>query len=165
MSATHGTEISALPQNFSVDTIILGMYNAAMTKTIPRKMTRLDGAIQRAQAEFMVASFDRMTQAKAVYDMQDAVTRDSIDRMQALLIRLARTRMWVVVGENKKGKKERVICDLPHDAIWNNALYMAVQMLKDLAYMDIRVANFNWPVDLCVECGTEIKPIRKKVRR
>lgn len=113
----------------------------------------------------MVASFDRMTQAKAVYDMQDAVTRDSIDRMQALLIRLARTRMWIVVGENKKGKKERVICDLPHDAIWNNALYMVVQMLKDLSYMDIRVANFTWPTDLCVECGLEIKPVRKKARR
>jgi hypothetical protein len=134
-----------------------------MTKTIPAKPTRADGAIKRVQAEFMVASFDRMKSAKAVYDMQDSATRDAIDRMQALLIRIARTRMWVAV-ENKKGKSERVICDLPHDAIWNNALYMAVQMLKDLSYMDIRVANFNWPVDLCMECGTEIKPIRKKGR-
>jgi hypothetical protein len=136
-----------------------------MTKTIPRKPTRTDGAIAKAQAEFMVASFDRMKSAKAVYDMQDGNTRDAIDRMQALLIRLARTRMWIVVGENKKGRKERVIADLPHDAIWNNALYMAVQMLKDLSYMDIRVANFTWPVDLCMECGLEIKPIRKKGRR
>ena len=139
-------------------------YTVAMTKTIPAKPTKVDGTIKRAQAEFMVASFDRMKSAKAVYDMQDSITRDAIDRMQALLIRLARTRMWVVTGENKKGKKERIICDLPHDAIWNNALYMAVQMLKDLSYMDIRVANFNWPVDMCIECGAEIKPVRKKGR-
>jgi hypothetical protein len=67
--------------------------------------------------------------------------------------------MWVGAG-----KGDRIVVEIPNDAIWNNALYMAVEILKDLAYMDIRVADFTWPTDLCMECGTEIKPIRKKAR-
>jgi hypothetical protein len=67
--------------------------------------------------------------------------------------------MWVGAGT----KGDRIVVDIPNDAIWNNALYMAVEILKDLAYMEIRVAGFTWP-DLCVECGTAITKPRKKVR-
>jgi hypothetical protein len=133
-----------------------------MTKTIPVKPTRLDGIIMKAQADFMVDSFERMQYAKQVYDHQDGATREAIDRMQAQLIRISRRRMWISATLNKKGKTDRILCDLPNDAIWNNALYMAVEILKDLAYMDIRVANFNWPADLCVECG---KPLTAKKKR
>jgi hypothetical protein len=127
-----------------------------MPKPIPNK---LDAAVKKAQADFMVESFDRMKYAKAVYDHQNLAAQDAIDRMQSLLIRQARKYMWVGAG-----KGDRIVVEIPNDAIWNNALYMAVEILKDLAYMDIRVADFTWPTDLCMECGTEIKPIRKKAR-
>jgi hypothetical protein len=133
-----------------------------MAKTIPQKPTKAQARIAKAQAEIMVESFDRMQYAKAVYDHQNETARDAIDRMQSVLIRQARRYVWVVVGENSKGKKERELAEIPKDAIWNNALYMAVEILKDLASMDIRVADFHFPTNRCAECGTEIR--RKKGR-
>ncbi len=134
-----------------------------MAKKIPSRVTKDEAAIKGAQAEFMVASFDRMQYAKSVYDQQNEKGRDAIDRIQSLLIRQARMYMWVRTSKNKYGKWERVLAEIPKDAIWNNALYMAVEILKDLASMDIRVADFHFPADKCAGCGTEIK-LKKKTR-
>lgn len=103
----------------------------------------------------MADSWDRMQYAKQVYDFQNAAGRDAIDRMQSVLIRLSRKSFWIGKG------RERILAEIPKDAIWNNALYMAVEMMKDLAYMDIRVADFTWPPDLCMECGKPLRPVKK----
>lgn len=126
-----------------------------MAKKIPSKG---DALAQAAQAEIMVATFDKMQYAKAIYDHQNGATRDAIDRMQSLLIRISRKQMKVGTGMKK------MTVEIPKDAIWNTAFYMAVEMLKDLAYMDIRVADFNWPEDQCMTCGKPVKAKRKKAR-
>lgn len=132
-----------------IDIIIPGCYSAAMPKTIPTKTGK-------ALAAFQDVSQERLQYAKAVYDHQNHTAQDAIDRIQSVLIRQARRRAYV--GENKTS---RVVVELPNDAIWNNALYMAIEIMKDLAYMDIRVSGFTWPPDLCIECG---KPIKRHKR-
>lgn len=128
-----------------------------MAKKIP--ITKTEARGKRAAADFSLASLDRMEAAKKVYEMQNDATRDAIDRVQSLLIRQSRRSMWVGT------KDDRVSVEIPNYAIWNNALYMAVQIMKDLAFMDIKVVDFKWPVDTCMTCGNEITRTRKKAKR
>lgn len=37
-----------------------------------------------------------------------------------------------------------------------NAFYMAIEILKDLAMMDVRVDKFKYPESFCAECGVKL---------
>jgi hypothetical protein len=42
-----------------------------------------------------------------------------------------------------------------------DGMYVATEIVKDMAQMDVQVANFEFPPKLCAECGDEIKPKKK----
>ncbi len=106
--------------------------------------------------EFVEESKQRGNRAEAFYKEQDEDTQESIDRMTDCLANIMPRRMAVSV--NRAG--ERVIVDISEEITLANAGYLAVEILKDLGQIDIRVANFKFPA-LCVECATPIT--RKKV--
>jgi hypothetical protein len=122
-----------------------------MSKPIPTNK-----AVKDALAVFISESEARGQRAKAIYHEQNVGAREAIDRMQSILIRVSRRSMRMRVEDTQ------VIVEIPNDAIWNNTLYMAVELLKDLAYMDIRVADFRWP-DVCMDCGGSLR-LSKKVK-
>jgi hypothetical protein len=62
--------------------------------------------------------------------------------------------MWVQVGN----REDRMVLTIPDETVYHNMFYMAVEIIKDLAVMDIRIANYTHPANLCAMCGTEIKP-------
>lgn len=113
----------------------------------------------QALAEFQEASQDRYDRAMVIYEAQDNETKDALDRMIDLLSGIARKRMWVGAGRHSDS---RLVMTLPDQVIRHNMTYMAVEILKDLAQMDVRVASFKFPKDLCIVCNRPTK--KKKVK-
>lgn len=111
---------------------------------------------------FKVEAKERYTTARKLYEKQDDETQEALDKMTALLCRIARKNMWVGVGK----KDDRIVLQIPEETIYANMFYMANEILKDLALFDIRVATYTFPPDTCVECGHPAKPkkAKKKVK-
>lgn len=110
-----------------------------------------------AMEDFKAEAKARYDKAHKVYVKQDDDTQDALDRMVTLLCRIARRNMWVSAG--KRG--DRLVLTIPDETVYHNMFYMGVEILKDLAIMDIRIANYTPPADLCAECGKEVKPKKK----
>lgn len=119
----------------------------------------------QAMEDFKIEAKARHDKAHKLYVKQDDDTQDALDRMTALLVRIARRQMWVGVG----GKQDRLVMVIPEETIYHNMVFMAVEILKDLAQMDVRVAGFKFVHNLCAECYAEISPkkqtVKKKVRK
>lgn len=110
--------------------------------------------------EFQESSEERYERAMKVYNAQSPQTQDALDRMVDLLSGIARKHMRVKL----KGAEEVAVVILPDQVIRQNMHYMAVEILIDLAQMDVQVEDFAMPPNMCAVCKGEVKP-RKKVRR
>lgn len=134
----------------------------AKGKTVSESELRKLG--EKAMADFTAESQARYDKARKLYDRQDADTQDALDRMTSLLCRIARRHMWVGVG--KKG--DRIVFTIAEEIIFHNMFYMANMILMDLAQMDVRVAGFQLPSDLCAHCLAPLhtkKAVKKSVRK
>jgi hypothetical protein len=80
--------------------------------------------------------------------------------MTTLLCQITRKQMWVGVGK----REDRIVNLIPEQTVYHNMFAMSVEIIKDLATFDIRVANFKFPENLCAVCSDEIKPkaVKKK---
>lgn len=133
-------------------------------KEITRKKVseaKLWKLMDKALDDFKAASEERYERAMLVYNEQDANTQEALDRMIELLCSIARRRMWVGTGP----QSDKVIAELPDQVIKQNMTYMAVEILIDLAQMDVQVENFKMPDNLCAICRTKIKPTKKKRKK
>lgn len=83
----------------------------------------------------------RYNEARNTFDAQDVNTQEVILRIQGILC------------------AGRAVDDYAR----MNALYMAVEILKDLASMDVRVASFKFSDTYCAECGAKLS--KKKAHR
>jgi len=93
---------------------------------------------------------------QAAYDFQDADTRNAIDRIQDRLRVGATTEIELRVGgQSRKVQVEPKYLNF-------NILFLATEILKDMALMDIRVANYKFP-PLCADCGKKLE--KKKPRQ
>lgn len=119
---------------------------------------KLKELVAAQMAVFTADAKARYEKARRGYVKQSDDTQDALDRMTALLVRIARKHMWVSVGK----REDRVVIQIPEETIYHNMFYMASEILKDLATFDVRVADYTFPADVCVECGKEIKPTKKK---
>jgi hypothetical protein len=113
---------------------------------------RLDHELQ----VFMEQSIARASIAKRAYAPQDAETKAALDTMVDRIVSISRGVATFKIG------KRKVAAEVPTEAVKNNALYLATEILKDLALLDIRIANFRFDPQRCAECG---KPIVRKVRK
>jgi hypothetical protein len=113
----------------------------------------------KAMVDFNAEATERFVRAKQLYDRQSGDAQDAITRMTNLLCRIAKRQMWVGIG-----KGDRVVMDIPEQTIYHNMFYLACEILKDLAQMDVMVSGFKIPADLCAECYIELKPAKKKVK-
>jgi hypothetical protein len=137
-------------------------------KELKKKRPSIDEEELRKLADQAMEDFKREAKARydkamRVYNAQDGDTQEAFDRMISLLVRIARKTMWVGVGK----RSDRIVMPIPEETITHNMTYLAVEVLKDLAQMDVKVAGFKFPKGLCVECYAQItqaKP-KKKVRK
>lgn len=124
-------------------------------KKSPKKKTSWDQLEKLADLkaqEFAEESEHRFHRAMDVYEAQDEDTQEAIDRMADVMKTIGRTQMWV--STSRTGPRKIVY--FSPDTIRHNALYLAVEAVKDLALMDVRVANFKF-IDRCVTCGKKVK--------
>lgn len=125
---------------------------AVVRKRVPEK--KLWEHMEKVMVEFTKASERRYAKAMKVYDAQDAITQDALDRMVDHLCAIARKKMYVGT------QTDRVVAAIPDQVVKNNMTYMAVEILIDLAQMDIQIEGFKMP-KLCAVCKDEIKPRKK----
>ncbi len=120
--------------------------------TVKKVSTR---ALQKTADEwlenFKSETQERDKRTRLFYDVQDEDTQDAIDRVADVLSLISHRRVVV----KKSGSQQQLILDLPDAVMRANARYLAVEVFKDLGQMDIRVANFKFPL-LCVECGKKV---------
>lgn len=129
------------------------------TKKVSEK--QLQQMAEKALQDFKDASEDRYKRAMVVYNEQDSETKDALDRMIDLLSGIARRRIWVAPS---RGSEHRAVVLIPDHVVRQNMVYMAVEVLKDLAQMDVRVANFSFPKTLCIVCNNPVKKRKKGVK-
>lgn len=98
--------------------------------------------------------------AQRAYDAQDAMTQDALDVMVERIIAISR---GAVVFSNRKGDKLAFQIDENDKKM--NALYLATEIMKDLAQLDIRLASYKFLPNVCVECGSTTTKAKKKARR
>lgn len=118
--------------------------------------------IAEAIEEFALMCEVRYEIAKAAFDFQDDETKEVLSRIRDRL-RLAVTGyISVQVNPPHSGT---VPVKIEPKYIDMNLLYVATEILKDLALFGIRVANYKFPDMHCSNCGVEIAKTRPKKRR
>jgi hypothetical protein len=131
----------------------------ATRKKLPAPEIRgLPREVVKALEEWKELALARERIGRAAYDHQDSQTQDVMDRIRDRLVTGASG--LVAIGGH------RVKVDLQY--IEANAMYVSTEIMKDLALMDVKVANYKFPPVFCAECGAEIKKLptrkRKKVK-
>lgn len=124
-----------------------------------KKLLTLQEKAERELQVFIEQSEARHKIAQRVYDHQDKDTKHSIDVMVDRIVSISRG----VVSVKLKGEKERVAISVPKEQIRQNALYLATEILKDLAMLDIRIAGFQFDAKFCADCGKPVG-VKKKVK-
>jgi hypothetical protein len=110
----------------------------------------IDPRLSSIVDDFKMLSEVRQEIAKDAYDAQDEITQRTIDRMVATLQQYATGYITAKVG------RTAVPVAIDNDYIGMNLFYLAVEIVKDLAFMDIRVAEFEFPEQVCANCGIEL---------
>lgn len=72
----------------------------------------------------------------------------------------ARQKAIAVASYEAQDSETQDVMDRIMERIGADNLFTATEILKDMAQMDVQVANYKFP-PLCVECGTEIKGVKK----
>jgi len=131
-----------------------------MAKPIPKKKT------SKAKINDHLALFEKATKARyriavAAYEAQDTPTKNAIDSIRDRLATIASGTIRIFPdGKRNPG----VVVEYDHELVDQNILYIATEIVKDLAYMDIRIENYEFPTVWCAECGDKLTPRKKKVK-
>lgn len=112
-----------------------------------KSLADIDPDLRRATEEWQSISLVKYEMAKDAYDLQDDKTQKVIDRIVGTLQQYATGHITVKVGGSYVSVK------ISNEYLGYNLLYLAVEVVKDLAFVDIRVANFTFPELLCAVCG------------
>jgi hypothetical protein len=102
--------------------------------------------------------------AKEAYDEQDRATQAVIDKMVDTL----RTYCTGYINVQLQPPTGALVpVKLTNEYLGYNLLFLAVEIVKDLALLDIKVASFKFPKSMCAVCGAElgIPELTKAVRR
>lgn len=139
-----------------------------MAKPIPKKKARvtLQAAINKQLKFFREATQARFDLAQQTFDAQDPETQAVVLRIQKMLCQNASGVIRVFPNGEKRNLSVNVSVEM--DYIEMNAFYLAIEILKDLAFMDVRVANFKFSEAFCADCGVKLNDRgkgRKKVKR
>jgi len=123
-----------------------------------KKKATVRSTVQKQVDEFKERSEIRQRIASAAYNAQDAKTRAVIDSMMDHLLLGASGTIKVSDGN------EIIPVQVDMEYVEFNALYVATEILKDLALMDVKVANYKFPDVYCVECGDQLMRTKKRRR-
>ena len=126
------------------------------------KSNVVDQLTKDAVDDFKSVSEIKYELAKEAYDLQDEPTRLAIDRIMETLQVYATGSITVQLSP-PRGALVPVRIDNTY--LGYNLLWLAVEICKDLAFLDLQVANFKFPPSQCLKCGAEIIPEKRKIKR
>jgi hypothetical protein len=129
------------------------MKGVAMPRKSVADLKTKDRLVKDAVAGFKNASDVKYELAKDAYEMQDTETQRAIDRIVDTL-RTYATGFIEVQLQPPTGAVVPVKIDAKY--LGYNLLFLAVEVAKDLAFVDIRLAGFKFPEGHCVSCGAEL---------
>lgn len=114
-------------------------------KTSPRQIREwVEQWNEQAQARLRI-SMD-------AYNAQDAETQEILDRIRDRLVIGATGLIRLPDGSTYKVESE---------IVGAHAMYVAVEILKDLAVMGVRVGKFKFPDAYCADCGVKLRDTKK----
>jgi hypothetical protein len=117
---------------------------------------KADKELQQWLENYKAQTEARLRMATDAYELQDSETREVIDRIRDRITAATTGRVRA-----SNGHVIRVDQELS-DA---NVLFIATEIMKDLAMYDVKVANFEFPPSYCVQCREKLPQSRKKNRR
>jgi hypothetical protein len=110
----------------------------------------------RSEAETLRLLADRRGRmAKLAYGQQDKATRDVIDTIRDRLLMGANGLIRIQPPNAQPGDVFAV--EMGMEFLEQNALFVAIEILKDFSLFDIRVENYRFPKNRCADCGKKIK--------
>lgn len=124
-----------------------------------------DARVTEALDEWKALTEVRYELAKETYDFQDDKTKALLDR---IVNRLRIGASGYITIRINPPHAASVPVKIDQEYLNYNLLYVATEILKDLAMFDICVGTYKLPPSLCVNCGAEItkeKPKAKGGRR
>lgn len=115
----------------------------------------VDRLVEDEVDAFMDATKKRYEIALRALKSQDEETTDAILRVADRFSTTQPSYLHVYPhGKNKAS----VAVPIPKEVMEQNALYIATEIFKDLAFLDIRIANYVFPRGICAECGKRLTP-------
>lgn len=121
-----------------------------------------DKLVEEAVEFFKSVSEIKYELAKDAYDAQDEETKAVIDRIHDTLRVYASGYITVQLSPPSG---DLVPVKIDNDYLTYNLLWLAVEIIKDLAILGTRVANFEFPPSMCAICGSEIIPEKTSGRK
>jgi hypothetical protein len=130
-----------------------------VAKKIPQRKPKRDEAVARQLELFEAATKSRYRIATAAFEAQDEKTKEAIRMIRDRLSVIATGTIRVFPnGRQNPG----VTVTIGQEFVDQNLLYIATEIVKDLAFMDIRVENYEFPKVYCSDCGDKLTTRRKK---
>jgi hypothetical protein len=127
-----------------------------------KKPVRTQEKIVRDQLDlFYEQTNARYRIARAAYDAQDEDTQRVID-MLCDRLKTAGTGYVKIFPNGKRNPPVSIPITLEYQDM--NVLYIATEILKDLALADVKVENYNFPRVYCDECGDRLDAGTKSKR-
>ena len=124
-----------------------------------KTLADIDPRLTSVVEDFKAVSMVKGEMARDAYDLQDRETKLVIDRIVGTLQQYATGFLNVKVGGTYVPVK------VDNEYLGYNLMYLAVEICKDLAFVGERVANFVFPPSLCVKCGAELIPEKRKEKK
>jgi len=131
-----------------------------MKKNRPVKKSK---AGLNSKIEEQLEIFRRQTEARgriaeAAYEAQDKQTKNAIDSIRDRLSIIATGNVLVYPdGKRNPGVSVQISTEL----VDHNILFFATEIVKDLAMMDIRIENYEFPTVYCAECQEKLTTKKK----
>lgn len=129
-------------------------------KTATATQALIDEAVENWKAVTEV----RYELAKEAFDFQD---EDTQALLQRIVNRLRVGASGVITVKINPPANMSVPVKIDQEYLDYNLLYVATEILKDLAMFDIQVGTYQFPPSMCVSCGAELtkETAKKKARR
>lgn len=123
---------------------------------MPRKTLDQLASLKSVIEEFEALSLVRYELAVDAYEYQDDETKAVIDKMVATLRQHANGTVNVQHGGKLTPLK------VGDETFAKNLLYTALEVVKSMYFVGLKVANFKWKPTACIACGAEIEKAKKK---
>jgi hypothetical protein len=124
------------------------------TKIVKKKQRIPEDVIKQQLEIFEQATNARYRIARLAYEAQDSETRRILD-MVCDRLKTAGSGYIRIFPNGKRNPSVAIPINLEFQD--KNILFIATEILKDLALFDVKVANYKFPKVYCVNCGDRLR--------